>query len=71
MTPSLFELTEDYAALMDLGMTEEDQEAFETTLEAIKEGIVDKADAYCAVFSQLKGNVATIKEEENRLKKMR
>ena len=71
MTPSLYELTEDYAALMDYGMTEEDQEAFETTLEAIKEGIVDKADAYCAVFSQLKGNVTTIKEEEKRLKKMR
>lgn len=63
--PSMFVLTDDYRALMELGL--EGDEAFDTTLEAIKGGIIDKADQYCHVIDRIKGNIEVIKVEKNRL----
>lgn len=60
-TPSLYELTNDLNALLDLGYSEDDSEAFMDTLNGIMGGIQDKADGYCAVLSRFKGNVDMIK----------
>ena len=70
-TPSLYELTNDLNALLDLGYSEDDSEAFMDTLNGIMGGIQDKADGYCAVLSRFKGNVDMIKAEEARLKARR
>ena len=70
-TPSLYELTDDFKALMDFGYDAETEEAFLDTLDGILGGIQDKADGYCAVISRFKGNVDMIKAEENRLKARR
>lgn len=70
-TPSLYELTDDFKALMDFGYDAETEEAFLDTLDGILGGIQDKADAYCSVLSRFKGNVDMIKAEENRLKARR
>lgn len=66
-TPTLFELTNDLNALLDLGYSEEDSEAFMDTLNGIMGGIEDKADGYCAVISRFNANVDMIKAEEVRL----
>jgi hypothetical protein len=70
-TPSLYELTNDLNALLDLGYSEDDSEAFMDTLNGIMGGIQDKADGYCAVLSRFNGNVDMIKAEETRLKARR
>jgi hypothetical protein len=70
-TPSLYELTNDLNALLDLGYSEDDSEAFMDTLNGIMGGIQDKADGYCAVLSRFKSNVDMIKAEETRLKARR
>ena len=67
-TPTLFELTNDLDALLDLGYSEEDSEAFMDTLNGIMGGIQDKADGYCAVIDRFNGNINMIKAEEERLK---
>ena len=66
-TPTLFELTNDLNALLDLGYSEDDSEAFMDTLNGIMGGIEDKADGYCAVISRFNANVDMIKAEEARL----
>lgn len=70
-TPSLYELTNDLNALLDLGYSEDDSEAFMDTLNGIMGGIQDKADGYCAVLSRFNANVDMIKAEEARLKARR
>lgn len=67
-TPSLFELTDDFRALMDFGYEPEEEEAFTDTLNMIMESIEDKADGYCAVINRFDFNVQMIKAEEERLK---
>lgn len=69
--PSMFDLNADYQRLFDFGFTEEDADVFNDTLEAIKGGIADKADGYCAVIDRFKGNIQMIKAEEERLKARR
>ena len=69
--PSLYELTEDFQALMDFGFTEEDQEAFNDTLEGIIGGIEKKSDSYCAVINRMDATAKNIKAEEERLKARR
>lgn len=70
-TPSLYELTDDFKALMDFGYDAETEEAFLDTLDGILGGIQDKADGYCAVISRFNANVDMIKAEEARLKARR
>lgn len=66
-TPTLFELTTDLNALLDLGYSEDDSEAFMDTLNGIMGGIEDKADGYCAVINRFDANAQMIKAEEVRL----
>jgi len=66
---SLYQLTAEYQALLDLGDSAdpEDQQAFLDTLEGLDFEVGLKADSYAAVISQLKGRTTTIKAEIDRL----
>ena len=67
---SLYQLTTEYQALLDLGDSDdpEDQEAFLTTLEGLDYELDLKADSYAAVIMQLNGRAEMIKKEIDRLK---
>ncbi len=69
--PSLYELTEDFQALMDFGYSEEDEDTFKDTLEGIMGTIEVKADSYCAVMNRMDATAKNIKAEEERLKARR
>jgi len=66
---TLYELTTDYQALLELGDSDdpEEQEAFLTTLEGLDFEVGLKADAYAAIMSQLKARAEYIKAEADRL----
>lgn len=66
---SLFELSTEYQALLDLGDSPdpEDQQAFLDTLEGLDFEVGLKADSYAAVIAQLEGRMTTIKAEIDRL----
>lgn len=84
-TPSLFELTDDFRRLIDMGCpeitdkdSEEDKAAkeneiavFDETLNTILECIGDKADAYCYAMSMLRGRSDIVKAEISRLSSMK
>lgn len=64
----LYELTEQYEALMDMLCDEEvDEQTIKDTLEAIDGEIEDKADNYAKIMRQMQANIAVIKAEEERL----
>ena len=69
--PTLYELTDDFKALMAFGYDEDTEEAFLDTLEGIMGGIADKSDGYIVVIDEFKANVQKIKAEEERLKARR
>lgn len=66
---SLYELTTEYQALLNLGDSDDpdDIEAFETTLESLNYELDLKADDYAAVLLQLDGKNEMIKKEIARL----
>lgn len=66
---TLYELTTQYQALLDLGDSDdpEDQEAFRNTLEGLDYELDLKADDYAAVLMQLDGKAAIIDKEIERL----
>lgn len=70
---SLFELTGDYLALVDLAAetgAEEDQ-AFLDTLEGLTGEIEQKADSYCYVMSSIDSQIAAVEKEIDRLDKIK
>lgn len=65
---TLYELTEDYLALLEMAEDEEiDEEVFRDTMEGIVGSIEDKADGYAKIMRMLDGQVATIDAEAKRL----
>lgn len=66
---TLYELTTQYQALLDLGDSDdpEDQEAFLTTLEGLDYELDLKADDYAAVIMMLTGKADMISKEIERL----
>ena len=65
---TLYELTEDYIALLEMAEDEEiDEDVFRDTMEGIVGSIEDKADAYAKIMRMLGGQVDTIDAEEKRL----
>lgn len=70
---SLYELTTEYQALLDLGDSDdpEDIEAFKNTLESINYELDLKADDYAAVILQLNGKTDMITKEIERLTKIK
>ena len=65
--PTMYELVGDYRELWEMGFSEEDEDTFNTTLDMIKDGIIDKADSYIAVINRFKGDIAAIEAEAARL----
>lgn len=73
MSDTLFNLTGQYLALIDLAAAtdaEEDQ-AFLDTLEGITGEIAEKADSYVYVMAKIDGNVETVSKEIDRLTKIK
>lgn len=70
---SLYELTTEYQALLDLGDSDdpEDIEAFKNTLESINYELDLKADDYAAVILQLNSKTDMITKEIERLTKIK
>lgn len=65
---SLYELTEQYQAVMDMLCDEEvDEQTVFDTLEGIEGEFEDKADNYAKIIRMLKGNAEIIQGEEARL----
>lgn len=66
---TLYEITGEYLQLLDLADSEEqlDEEIFKNTLEVIKAELNVKADAYCAVISEINANVEKFDAEIKRL----
>ena len=65
---SLYELTEQYAAVRELLLDEEvDEQVIYDTLESIDASIEEKADNYAKIIRELKASAAVIKQEEERL----
>lgn len=85
-TPTLFELTDDFRRLIDMGYPEIDYtkdsdeeiadkkseiEVFEDTLNMILESIGDKADSYCYAMAMMHGRSDILKREIDRLSAMK
>lgn len=65
---TLYELTDEYKALLQLAEDPDvDEEVLSDTMAALDGEIEDKADGYAKIIKQLEANVATIKDEEQRL----
>ena len=65
---TLYELTSDFLRLLELAEDPDiDAEAFEDTLEALEGDIEVKADGYAKVITSVKGDIAMLKEEIDRL----
>lgn len=68
MGQSLYELTEEWAAVKDMLYDDEtDEQVIFDTLEAIEGEIEDKADKYAIILRTMAGDIETIKKEEARL----
>lgn len=63
----LYELTEQWAAVLALLEEDADPEAVRDTLEGIEGEIEDKADGYAKLIKQLEGEAEIIKAEKERL----
>lgn len=65
---TLYELTADYANLLELAEDPDiDEQAFLDTLEGIEGAIEDKADGYARVIRQLTADAEALKAETDRL----
>lgn len=69
---TLYELKENYRAVLDLMEDEEaDQEAVADTLSMITDDIEEKAENYAIIMKELEAEADKLKKEEDRLKKRR
>lgn len=67
-TQSLYELTEQYQAVLEMMYDDEvDEQTVMDTLEAIGGEIEDKADSYAIIMRTLQGDIDALKKEEERL----
>lgn len=70
--PTMYELTTDYKALLDMATDPDiDPEAIADTLEAIGEEIEIKAENIAVILKELEAEAAKLKAEEQRLKDRR
>ena len=68
MGQSLYELTEEWAAVKDMLYDDEtDEQVIFDTLEAIEGEIEDKADKYAIILRTIYGDIENIKKEEARM----
>lgn len=68
MGQSLYELTEEWAAVMEMLYDDEiDEQTVLDTLEAIEGEIEDKADKYAIILRIMAGDIEAIRKEETRL----
>lgn len=68
----LYELTEDYLAVMDMLQDDTiDIESIMDTLEGIEGEIEQKADNYAKIIRMLKGEIVVLKAEEERINSKR
>ena len=68
----LYELTEMYENIWDLiGDDEVDLDALEVALTSIEDNIETKAESMAKLIKGIDGDIATLKEEEQRLAKKR
>lgn len=68
MGQSLYELTEEWAAVMEMLYDDEiDERTVLDTLEAIEGEIEDKADKYAIILRIMAGDIEAIRKEETRL----
>lgn len=64
----LYELTEQYEALLDMLYDEEtDEQTIFDTVEAIEGEIEDKADNYAKILRQMQAHIDALKAEEERI----
>lgn len=69
---SLYELTEEYAALQEMMYDPEvDELTLRDTLEAVWGEIEDKADGYAKIIIGMKSDIEILREEEKRLEARR
>lgn len=69
---TLYELSSDYAALLDLATDPDtDPQAITDTLEGVELQIKDKVDGYAVVYTELEERVEAIKKEIKRLTNMK
>lgn len=68
---TIYELTQEMKALLDMLEDEEDDQAVQDTLEAVSLDFQDKAEGYCMVVNQMCSEAADIREEEKRLAERR
>lgn len=65
---SLYELTEEYAALQEMAYDPEvDEQALHDTMEMITADIEDKADGYAGIIRGMAADIEALKKEEERL----
>lgn len=64
---TLYSLTDEYLALLEMAEDETDPQVIEDTLEGLKGEIEDKADAYAAIIAQLNGEADILSTEIRRL----
>ena len=65
---SLYELTEEYAALQELLYDPEvDEQTLQDTMEMIQMDIEDKADGYAKIIKMMNADIESLKAEEKRL----
>ena len=68
MNRNLYDLTNDYEAVLNMLYDEEiDEQMIFDTLEGIEGEIEDKADGYAKIIKELLGDAEKIKEEKIRL----
>lgn len=68
----LYEIAEEYAALLDMLSDEEvEEEVLRDTMEAINMEFEDKADNYAKIIRELEAGAETLKAEERRLSSRR
>ena len=66
---SLYELTDDYLALLEMAEDPDiDEQAFNDTLEGIDGALEDKAEGYAKVIRTLEGDAAACDAESKRLR---
>lgn len=63
----LYEIAEEYAALLDIDDEEVDEQTLRDTLEAINMEFEDKADNYAKIIKTLAASASVLKAEEERL----
>lgn len=65
----LFDLKENYKAILEMIIEQEDEQVLIDTLASINDALEDKADAYTAIIKNLESDNHVIDEEIKRLKR--